>query len=38
VVHDAATGELISEGEVEHRFRLDDGLVTKMEVVETESG
>ena len=38
VVRDASTGELISEGSVEHRYWLEGGLVTKMEVVETESG
>jgi SnoaL-like domain len=34
VVHDAHTGELISDGHVRHRYRLEDGLVAQMDVLE----
>jgi ketosteroid isomerase-like protein len=34
VVHDARTGELISDSRVRHRYRLEDGLVVRMDVVE----
>jgi ketosteroid isomerase-like protein len=35
VVHDAGTGELISDSRVRHRYRLDNGLVTRMDVLES---
>jgi ketosteroid isomerase-like protein len=34
VVHDACTGELISDRRVRHRYRLEDGLVVRMDVLE----
>jgi ketosteroid isomerase-like protein len=34
VVRDASTGELISDSRVRHRYRLDDGLVVRMDVLE----
>jgi ketosteroid isomerase-like protein len=34
VVHDARTGELISDSHVRHRYRLVDGLVVRMDVLE----
>jgi len=34
VVRDAATDELLSDSQVTHRFRLRDGLVTRMDVGE----
>jgi hypothetical protein len=34
VVHDASTGELISDSRVRHRYRLEDGLVLRMDVLE----
>ena len=34
VVHDAGTGELISDSRVRHRYRLVDGLVVRMDVLE----
>ena len=34
VVHDARTGELVSDSRVRHRYRLEDGLVVRMDVVE----
>jgi ketosteroid isomerase-like protein len=34
VVHVASTGELISDSRVRHRYRLEDGLVVRMDVVE----
>jgi ketosteroid isomerase-like protein len=34
VVHDAITGELISDSHVRHRYRLEDGLVVRMDVLE----
>jgi len=34
VVHDARTGELISDSRVRHRYRLEDGLVVRMDVLE----
>jgi nitrite reductase/ring-hydroxylating ferredoxin subunit len=33
VVHDARTGELVSDSRVRHRFRLEDGLV-RMDVLD----
>jgi hypothetical protein len=35
VVHDAHTGELISDSRVRHRYRLEDGLVVTMDVLES---
>jgi hypothetical protein len=34
VVHDARSGELISDSRVRHRYRLEDGLVVRMDVLE----
>jgi len=34
VVNDASTGELISDSRVRHRYRLEDGLVVRMDVLE----
>ncbi len=34
VVHDGQTGELLTDSRVQHRYRLDAGLVTRMDVVE----
>ena len=34
VVHDARTGEFISDSHVRHRYRLEDGLVVRMDVLE----
>jgi ketosteroid isomerase-like protein len=34
VVHDARSGELISDSRVRHRYRLEDGLVVRMDVVD----
>jgi ketosteroid isomerase-like protein len=34
VVHDARTGDLISDSHVCHRYRLVDGLVVRMDVLE----
>jgi ketosteroid isomerase-like protein len=34
VVHDGPTGELISDSRVRHRYRLEDGLVVRMDVLE----
>jgi ketosteroid isomerase-like protein len=34
VVHDTRTGELISDSRVRHRYRLEDGLVVRMDVLE----
>jgi ketosteroid isomerase-like protein len=34
VVHDARTGEFISGSDVRHRYRLEDGLVVRMDVLE----
>jgi ketosteroid isomerase-like protein len=33
VVHDARSGELISDSRVRHRYRLEDGLVVRMDVL-----
>jgi ketosteroid isomerase-like protein len=37
VVHDAGTGDLLSDSSVRHRYRLKDGLIVRMEVVETNT-
>jgi hypothetical protein len=34
VVHDARTGELISDSQVRHRYRLEAGLIVRMDVLE----
>jgi hypothetical protein len=34
VVHEVDTGKLISDSHVRHRYRLEDGLVVHMDVVE----
>jgi ketosteroid isomerase-like protein len=34
VVHDASTGELISDSRVRHRYRVEDALVVRMDVLE----
>src|SRR5215216_4703533 len=34
VVHDARSGELISDSRVLHRYRLEDGLVARMDLLE----
>jgi len=36
VVHDVRTGELISDSHVRHRYRLEDGLVVRMDVLDQE--
>jgi ketosteroid isomerase-like protein len=36
VVHDAKTGELVSDSRVRHRYRLEDGLVVRMDVLEAD--
>ena len=33
VVHDARSGELLSESRVRHRYRFEDGLITRMDVL-----
>jgi hypothetical protein len=38
VVHDAKTGELLSDSRVRHRYRLVGGLVERMDVLEPASG
>jgi ketosteroid isomerase-like protein len=35
VVHDASTGELISDSRVRHRYRLEGGLVARMDGLES---
>jgi ketosteroid isomerase-like protein len=34
VVHDAGSGELLSDSHVRHRYRLEGGLITRMDVLE----
>jgi hypothetical protein len=34
VVHDASSGDLLTDSRVRHRYWFDDGLVTRMEVLE----
>jgi hypothetical protein len=34
VVHDADTGDLISNSHVRHRYRLENGLVIRMDVLD----
>jgi hypothetical protein len=33
-VHEVRTGELISDSRVRHRYRLEDGLIVRMDVLE----
>lgn len=35
VVHDASTGALLSDSRVRHRYRLEDGLIVRMDVLES---
>jgi ketosteroid isomerase-like protein len=35
VVHDARSGELVSDSRVRHRYRLEQGLVVRMDVLES---
>jgi ketosteroid isomerase-like protein len=35
VVHDAGTGELLSDSRVQHRYRVADGLIVRMDVLES---
>lgn len=37
-VHDAGSGELISESDVLHRFRFEDDLIVRMDVIEPPAG
>jgi ketosteroid isomerase-like protein len=34
IVHDATSGELVSDSRVRHRYRLEGGLITRMDVLE----
>ncbi len=34
VVHETSTGELVSDSRVRHRYRLENGLVVRMDVLE----
>jgi ketosteroid isomerase-like protein len=34
VVHDAPSGELVSDSRVRHRYQLEDGLIVRMDVLE----
>jgi ketosteroid isomerase-like protein len=36
VVQDAKTGELLSDSRVRHRYRIADGLIVRMDVLEPE--
>jgi ketosteroid isomerase-like protein len=38
VVRDAGTGELISDSRIRHRYRLENGLVVRMDVLEPAGG
>jgi ketosteroid isomerase-like protein len=35
VVHDARSGELLSDSHVRHRYRLEGGLIVRMDVLES---
>jgi ketosteroid isomerase-like protein len=35
VVHDARTGELLSDSRVPHSYRIEDGLIARMDVLES---
>ena len=34
VVHDASSGELLTDSRVKHRYRIEDGLIVRMDVLE----
>jgi ketosteroid isomerase-like protein len=34
VVRDVSTGELVSDSHIRHRYRLEDGLITRMDVLD----
>lgn len=34
VVHDAESGAKLSENQVQHRYRIEDGLIVRMDVLE----
>jgi ketosteroid isomerase-like protein len=36
VVHDGSTGELISDSRARHRYRIEDGLVVRMDVLDAQ--
>jgi ketosteroid isomerase-like protein len=38
VVHDAESGELLSDLRARHRYRLKDGLISRMDVLEADQG
>jgi ketosteroid isomerase-like protein len=38
VVHDARTGELLADAHVRHRYRIEDGLIVRMDVLEAPAG
>jgi ketosteroid isomerase-like protein len=38
VVHDAGSGELLTDAHVEHRYRIEDGLIVRMDVLEDPEG
>jgi ketosteroid isomerase-like protein len=38
VVHDARTGELLTDTHVRHRYRFEDGLIVRMDVLEAPAG
>src|SRR6188508_1174498 len=33
VVHDARTGEVLSDSQVRHRYRIEDGMIVRMDVL-----
>ena len=35
VVHDSKTGEMLSDSRVRHRYRVEDGLIVRMDVLES---
>jgi ketosteroid isomerase-like protein len=35
IVHDAKTGQLLSDSEVRHRYRFEGGLIVRMDVLES---
>lgn len=37
IVHDAESGAKLSEGQVRHRYRIEDGLIARMDVLEDGS-
>ncbi len=37
-VHDARSGELLTDSRVRHRYRLEDGLIVRMDVIEPTPG